>query len=99
MRRVFVKWALERCRSCFEVRVGHYCLLLLPSNSTRLGSGDLGGKGKGQSISHKNMQASYNGQEGWEKGAGGAGCWELGVRQGEVAGGKGPPACPPLGPH
>lgn len=52
----------------------------------RLGSRDLGGKGKGPSISHKNMQPRSD----RAKGAGGRdrGDWAdgVGIRQGGVAG-------------
>lgn len=45
-----------------------------PPPHPRLGSGDLGGKGKGQSISHRNMQTRLEQAEGGlEKGQKGAG--------------------------
>ena len=59
-----------------------------PPPHPRLGSGDLGGKGKGQSISHKNMQTRLEQAEGgWRKGRKGLGHRDGGKtgRQGEGA--------------
>lgn len=48
--------------------------LFFPPPHPRLGSGDLGGKGWGQSISHKNMQTRLERAEGcWKKGGRGLG--------------------------